>query len=154
MASVGLHRAERWGAAATAPIPEAEWRAAVAADPDLLMDSCGAAFWPYPDPNPVGNSEGLWFELLGGAVWVDVPDRGALPKVFGLAARLGGRVEDSEGRFYRAPEDMPLDAPPAPEPEPPLAPFVAGCGATLVVVGAVFIVGLVTIIRWAARRFD
>lgn len=87
-------------------ITEAEWRDAVAADPDLAIeqpepspglprDAVWAVWRSYPGGYPA------WFALIKGDVEVKGMDQDLFAKFRKLATRLGARIFCEDGREFR-----------------------------------------------------
>jgi hypothetical protein len=132
------------------PIAEAEWRAYVAADPELELTGAAEAATPegtvrYENPglarwgrHPDG--EPVWFDFRHGEVIVKNPDEPTIGKMLMVARALGAQVEGDDGEIYESPsrarpQRLSLAVRlgtwiarlrPQPKLDPIVAPFVAG----------------------------
>jgi hypothetical protein len=101
------------------PIAEAEWRAYVAADPELELtgvadastsegtlryESPGLARWRH---HPDG--EQVWFDFRHGEVMVKNPDEATIGKMLMVARALGGQVQGDDGEIYESPGGVPRE---------------------------------------------
>lgn len=91
-------------------IPLEEWRAAVAADPELTWvpdKGPNVAAWSGPSKNPEP-----WLEWYFGDVFAKNPDAPLIDKMVAIARILKARVQGLDGEFYDGSEaPLPADPP-------------------------------------------
>ncbi len=112
---IHITRASHWTQSEQTPITLDEWKAYVAADPEMRMDNFaeatttegetlhidaeGIAVWiSYSGHQVDGNM--AWFTYLFGDIRVKSPDEEILAKMRSIAKALGARVMGDEGEFY------------------------------------------------------
>jgi len=109
---VHITRAPHWIDSESSPITLDEWKAYVAADPEMRMDNFaeatttegetiryeneGLAVWK---PGASDNRGG-WFDYRNGRIVVKHPDEETLAKMRQIAQALGARVMGDEGELY------------------------------------------------------
>ena len=111
---VHITRAADWTEAELKPITLDEWRAFVAADPEMRLDgfaeaaipsgtlrmtSPGLAVWTAYSGHGVGGNM-AWFDHSQGCIDVKDPDDEILGKMRCVAAALGASVIGDEGESY------------------------------------------------------
>ena len=99
------------------PIPEAEWRAYLAEDPEL--DPTGVAETPTPAGTLKYENPGLacwrghpsgevvWFDFRHGQVVVKNPDEPTIGKMLAVARALRARVQGDDGEIYESSDGTP-----------------------------------------------
>ncbi|MTW11090.1 hypothetical protein GM658_10795 [Pseudoduganella eburnea] len=114
LAGYDLHitRATEWALSSKQPISELEWKAAVASDGQLEMDSTATAESPrtreviqasntlmasWIDPS---SKEKHYFYYFGGEITVKNPSKNAIAKMKAVAKKLAARVQGDEGEWY------------------------------------------------------
>jgi hypothetical protein len=107
-----ITRAPHWTESESVPITLDEWKAYVAADPEMRMDNFaeattadgetiryeneGLAVW-LPG---VKDHQGGWFDYRNGCIEVKNPFGETLAKMKSIAQTFGARVMGDEGEFY------------------------------------------------------
>jgi hypothetical protein len=105
---VNITRAHHWAENAGHEIRPEEWRAIVAADPELEMRGVAeAGGLRYENPllaiwTAHPDHEEVWADYSSGNLAVKNPDLHVLRKLCALAAQLGARVQGDEGEIYEA----------------------------------------------------
>ena len=105
-----ITRKNRWSAEGS-DIPDGDWRAYVASDPEMSMS--GVAEAALPDGTVLRYDSALmaewrvhpdggivWFDFRRGQIVVKNPDEQTIAKMRRIAAALHGRVQGDEGQFY------------------------------------------------------
>lgn len=114
LAGYDLHitRAVEWTLSSKQPISELEWKAAVASDRQLQMDTIASAENPRTHEtiqisNPLMASwvdptskEKHYFYYREGAISVKNPSQSAIAKMKAVAKRLSARVQGDDGEWY------------------------------------------------------
>lgn len=105
-------KAVEWSQSSRHPITEAEWRAAVAADGQLRMDTVATAVNPdtheviqinnqlmasWTDPE---TKKKHYFYYSRGQIAIKNPSESAIKKMKALASKLGARIQGDEGELY------------------------------------------------------
>jgi len=114
MAGYDLHitKASEWSESSKRPIAEEQWKAIVAADSELQMDTTVAATNPktheiiqvtnplmasWTDPE---SNKKYYFYYSRGEVTVKNPSEKAIKKMKALASKIGAQVQGDEGEKY------------------------------------------------------
>jgi hypothetical protein len=107
-----ITRAEDWGESEKTPITMEEWKAVIAADPELELDPNNdrrldrfSANWV----DPVSREERGWFAWSDGEISTKNPDRAQLGKMLQIAERLGAQVQGDDREKYTTPEAISED---------------------------------------------
>jgi len=128
---VHITRKDEWSDEDGPEITLDEWRAVVAADPELREDGFAEVRTPdgstlrveHPGltawtgrPGATADGGVAWISYSDGELVVSGPDRAVLEKVIDLAERLGANVQGDEGEHYDR-SNLPDD--PSPQPSDP-----------------------------------
>jgi len=114
-----ITRAGHWTESDSQPIPLDEWKAFVAADPDMRLDRAAEA--PVPDGSAIRyendglavwtgysrhgeQSNSAWFDWSDGRVVVKTPDEEIVEKMVSIARALNANVLGDDGECYPAEE--------------------------------------------------
>jgi len=114
LAGYDLHitRAAEWALSSKHPISELEWKAAVASDGQLQMDTTATAENPKAHEviqvlNPLMASwvdprskEKHYFYYFRGEITVKNPSKSAIAKMKAVAKKLSARVQGDDGEWY------------------------------------------------------
>lgn len=114
LAGYDLHitRATEWTLSSKQPISELEWKAAVASDGQLMINTTATAANPktrevvqvsnplmatWVDPT---SKEKHYFYYFRGEITVKNPSKSAIAKMKAIAKKLSARVQGDEGEWY------------------------------------------------------
>jgi len=114
LAGYDLHitRATEWTMSPKHPISELEWKAAIATDGQLKMDTTATAENPETHEviqvsNPLmaswidpTSNEKHYFYYSRGEITVKNPSKNAITKMKAIAKRLSARVQGDDGEWY------------------------------------------------------
>jgi hypothetical protein len=99
---VHITRGVDWTQNAGSEIPSEEWRARVAADPQLAPDPTNgpnAALW---SAHPGGRTD-AWLDWSQGNVYSTDPDSALMEKMHAIAVDLNALVQGDDGKVYATP---------------------------------------------------
>lgn len=118
--AVYITRARHHREGAQSPIPQRDWRAVIAADPDLGMEDQASIRARWAGPSTV---EDPTIEWADGNLFSLDPDPSVIRKLIDIAGLLGGRVQGDTGELYVIERGRIVsDHPPEDETESPSSP--------------------------------
>ena len=98
-----ITRSTDWSENIGQEIPEDEWLALIAEDPELVPDTKNG---PYSV-----TWSSTWFDWSDGNIFTADPNRATVAKMLALAGRLSGVVQGDDGEFYETSRDWPKAEP-------------------------------------------